>query len=783
MADPQVLLLIIVFLPLAAATLALLVGRFLGAYTGVLMAGSAAVCCGLVLWLLRLSPADAPVVYDYAWMPELGVHFRLRADPFGLFFAMLISGIGTLVGIYSLGYIDPKLAANRLGRYYAALIAFMAAMLGVALSDDLILLFIFWEITSITSYMLIGFWYELEVARKGALTALLVTAMGGLAMMVGFVAIGVVAETFTISQLSEPETLARLTGSPLFVPAMLLVLLGAFTKSAQVPWHFWLPGAMVAPTPVSTYLHAATMVKAGVFLVGRMLPIFAISSLWSPILVIVGLWTFSLSAYQALYETDLKAILARTTLSTLGLIMMIYGLDAPNQDALQMFSHAGYKGALFLVAGIVEHATHTRDLRDLGGLRKAMPITFVLCVLAALSMSGLPPFFGFLAKEALYDALLHNAFLAQAPAAQWGVIALVILSNAFIFAVSFKLIIGIFLGKPSDKAHHAHEASPVLWMPVAVLAVGVLVLGLLGFTNITEHLVNALSSRGHGTEHLHVSLVPHAVGPLVLSLITIALGIVIYRARRSIETAQLRIKAFIPSAQGLWDGFIHGVTWAAENYSRRWQNGSLRWYFIGILGFYVLITLWVMNKVGLHLGQISTSLLAMPWYGAALCGLMILAMFTVVTATTRLGATIALSATGFLVSLMFVVYRSPDILLTQILIETVSTIFVLLILYHMPQFKRDQMTPGNKLLAMGISAGVGVVIFTLLMLTMSPLFRAKDTLGAGYLARTLSEGFGQNAVNVIIVDVRAIDTTGEITVLVVVGLLVYSVLRARRKTT
>jgi NADH:ubiquinone oxidoreductase subunit 5 (subunit L)/multisubunit Na+/H+ antiporter MnhA subunit len=760
------LLVVIVFLPFVASALALLLGRRLGRSTGGLMVVAAMISFTGALYVA----VQGGGAFERPWIDGLNINLALRGDNFGLFFAMLVAGIGTLVGIYSCAYI-PKLEPARIGRYYAALIAFMGAMLGVSLSDDMILLFVFWEITSITSFILIGFWYEREEGRKGANTALQVTALGGLAMMVGFVMVGVITGTFSISALQESDALRQtLTTSPLFTAALLLILAGAFTKSAQWPFHFWLPNAMVAPTPVSTYLHAATMVKAGIFLLGRMLPIFGSNELWTPIVATVGGITFALASYHALMETDLKAILARTTLAILGLVTMLYGLKLADQDVLQIFSHGAYKGALFLVVGIVEHATHTRDIRELRGLRHKMPITFVLLILASLSMAGLPPFFGFLAKEALYAGLLENQ--------QWFVIAVSVVSNAFIFAVSWKLIIDLFCGEPSEKASHAHEAGFWLWMPPAVLAGIATVMGLISHT--TGELVNHLSSDTHA--HVHVALIPdlHHPGPLILSLTTITLGIVVFKARHRINAVQAKLDVVAPM-QKVWDLGIAAVTAAAVGYSQRWQNGSLRWYFTMIWLFTVGLATWALMHFGLSLNDVTISTATMQWYGVGVCALLAVAGMTVVRSKTRLGAAIAMTATGFLTALLFLVYRSPDIVLTQILIETVSTIFILLILLYMPAWTPDRLSPSVKLMNVFTAVVVGVLMFVFVLMVTSEQFRQPDNLAADYLTRALGDAGGANAVNVIIVDFRATDTTGEIAVLVLVGLLVYGMLRSRRR--
>jgi NADH:ubiquinone oxidoreductase subunit 5 (subunit L)/multisubunit Na+/H+ antiporter MnhA subunit len=772
---PQLELLLpaIVFTPFGAAALALCLGKFAGKRTGVLMVLSAA---GSFLGCLQLVAIQTPVGFMRGWIPGLSVALSFRGDPFGLFFALLISGIGTLVGIYALGYM-PSLAPRRLGQFYAALLAFMGAMLGVALSDDLILLFVFWEATSVTSFILIGFWYEQEEARKGAWTALQVTALGGMVMLAGFVLIGLTCGTYSLHQLIQSRELqARLVDSSAFVPALLLILAGALTKSAQWPFHFWLPRAMVAPTPISTYLHAATMVKAGIFLLGRMLPLFGGAGPWTAILVPIGLVTFLLGAYQALTETDLKAILARSTVSTLGLFTAIYGLATPDQDALGIFAHATYKGALFLVAGIVEHATHTRDIRQLGGLRTRMPVTFSVAVLAALSMAGVYPTLGFHAKEALYESLLHGPRLAGSA---WQEVVLVacVAANALIFAAAARFVSGVFLGKPSAHAGHAHEASPILWGPPALLAGLALLMGLAA--PVTEQMVGALSSRPGAA--LHVSLAPAMGGPLLLSAATFCLAVLCFWARDGLDALRRGRPAWLGTEQ-IWDVAMAGVVSGATAFSSRWQSGSLRWYLSGSLMFTVGLSGLALWHGGLSLRDVVVRFEEMQWYGVALCAMLTASAVMVVRSRTRIGAALSLAANGFLTATLFVVYRSPDILLTQILIESVSTIFILLVLYFMPPFRTDGFSPMRKAFNVAVSLAVGLCIFVFIMFSTSPAFRETNNLAADYLTRSLAEAGGANAVNVIIVDFRAIDTNAEITVLMVVGLLVYGLLRSRRRS-
>lgn len=767
---------IIVFGPFVGAGVALLLGRMLGRQLAALMVAIAAI--SFTLGVLALSAP--PLVFVREWIPGLNIALSFRADPFGILFASLISGIGTLVGLYSWTYI-PELPAARLGRYYAALLAFMGSMLGVALADDLMLLFVFWEITSISSFLLIGFWYEQESARKGALTALQVTALGGLVMMVGFLMLGLITGTFSLTKLAQPEIRQQLAASPLLVPTMLLILVGALTKSAQWPFHFWLPGAMVAPTPVSTYLHAATMVKAGIFLMGRIFPLFSGTPEWANVLVPLGLITFLLGAMQAFVDTDLKGILAKTTLSTLGLVTMLYGLGAAGQDALQILTHATYKGALFLVVGIVEHATHTRDIRQLGGLRAKMPITFIVGLLAAASMMGLPPFFGFLAKESLYGMLItamqpagHGPVLTG-PVPIEVILGLIVLANAFIFAVGCRIIIRVFLGNNGSHTHHAHEAGIMLWLPPAILASLALGFGLMA--PAAEYVANTFSSAPAG---LHIALIPTHMEPVWLSLATMTLGIMLFLLEPPVVRWCAANKGTL-TMQRVWDDMLALVTKIAISFSIRWQNGSLRWYLSGSLLFTVLLSGFAMWRGNLGIRHVPISLAEASWYGIALCVFLSVSAIMVVQSTTRLAAALALTANGFITGLTFVLYHSPDILLTQILIETVSTVFLLLILYRMPIFRSDGLAPLQRFFNLSIAVAVGFIMFSFIMLSTSPHFRETKNLAADYFARSLTDAGGANAVNVIIVDFRAMDTNGEIAVLVMVGLIVFGLMNARRR--
>jgi multicomponent Na+:H+ antiporter subunit A len=789
MLDPGLQLLGGVTLPFAAALLVLLAGRALGRLCGWLVLGAALGSVAL-LGGLALAPGPAPT-FHYEWMPALGVSLDLRGDPFGLFFALLVSGVGTLVATYAIAYLSGE-APPALRRFFAALATFMGAMLGVALADDLIFLFVCWELTSLSSFTLIGYRFEDETARAGAVKALLVTALGGLVMSVGFLLVGQLAGTFSLSSIvSDPATVAAVLHSPLAGTALVCILAGAFTKSAQFPFHFWLPRAMVAPTPVSAYLHAATMVKAGVFLIGRMLPIFGDHALWSPLLVTVGTVSLLLGAWQTSREFDLKAVLARSTGATLGLIVLLYGLKAADQDALQMLSHALYKGALFLVVGIVEHRTHTRDLRELGGLGRRMPVVFAVFAVAALSMAGVPPLLGFLSKESFFGAVLESPVLA--PWARVAVMSACVTASAFLIVAAWRMTTGIFLGEPHAKGargHHGPEdhaeghdhAEPMLVGPPLVLASGAAALGLLGAGPFTANLVSHLSSKAGA--HLSLSLLPHPGGALYASLAAFALAALLHRGRGALASLADRLRGG-PTADSIWDGAIAGIQKTGEIFSRRWENGVLRWYLGATLACLPLLAYWTLGRVGLSGHDIRASFEEVSWYGLLCCAMLAVATIAAVRARTRLAAAITTTVVGFVVAMLFVVYRSPDILLTQVLIETVSTIFLLLVLVHLPPFRLPDLAPASRLVHAAVSAAVGLCVTGLVLLAMTPGLRETDNIATrpgGLLAKALAEGGGANAVNVIIVDIRATDTTGEITVLVVVGLCIYGLLRTRRRT-
>ncbi|CUX17187.1 Na(+)/H(+) antiporter subunit A (fragment) [Agrobacterium sp. NCPPB 925] len=518
-------------------------------------------------WIIAIAPAFAFVHFalmlpqiaaggvvtgGYAWVPSFNLSFSWFIDGLSLTFALLITGIGVLIVLYAGGYMKGH---PQQGRFLSFLLLFMGAMLGVVVSDSLLMLFVFWELTSITSFLLIGFDHERAASRRAALQALVVTGGGGLLLLAGLIFI------WDISGLTQLSMLVRggdiLRDSPFYLAALLLVLGGAFTKSAQFPFHFWLPNAMEAPTPVSAYLHSATMVKAGVYLLMRFNPVLGDTAAWQILLPFFGGLSMLTGALLAVRQTDLKLMLAYTTVSSLGLLVMLTGFGSDHAieaAVLYLVAHSLFKGALFMVAGIIDHETGTRDVTRLGGLRKAMPITFAAALAAAISMAGLPPFFGFLAKEEIYYALAHGNPRAVL------FTGIAIIGNGLMFAVAFAVGLKPFLGKPVKTPKHAHEGPLLLWLGPALLALKGLTTAL--FAGIAHFYISAPMASAIAGEPrpVEISLIPHIGVPLSLSLLTVALGIALYTKLSAVRSLMDRsFKALGP-----------GRTGALMSSSKRW---------------------------------------------------------------------------------------------------------------------------------------------------------------------------------------------------------------------
>ncbi len=734
-------------------------------------------------WVLALIPAaifvhfagfaagiaeGTAVTGGYTWVPSFDVRFSWLIDGLSLSFILLISGIGALIVLYAGGYLKGH---PHQGRFFSFLLMFMGSMLGLVASDSFLMLFVFWELTSITSFLLIGFDHHREAARRAAFQALVVTGGGGLFLLAGLIVLWNISGVTQFSALASLGPMVK--ASPLYLAALLLVLGGAFTKSAQFPFHFWLPNAMEAPTPVSAYLHSATMVKAGVYLLMRLNPVLGGTPEWQLILPVFGAATLVIGALLAVRQTDLKLMLAYTTMSSLGLLVMLTGFGAPyaiEAAVLYLVAHSLFKGALFMVAGIIDHETGTRDVTRLGGLRSAMPLTFAIALAAAISMGGLPPFFGFLAKEEVYAALSSSDLRSIVFA------VLAIIGNALMFAIAFAVALKPFVGKPVPTPRHAHEAPILLWLGPAVLALAGLAAAVLSGT-VHAMISTPMASAIAGVPRVvAISLVPHIGVPLALSALTVVVGIALY-------IGLARVRAGVASALA-WIGWgpdrgfdqaISGLVRLSFAITRRLQNGRLDSYmtmtFVAI-AVVLLVPPFVFGE--LALAPVFPSI---PLHELAIMIIAVIGLFAVVLAKDRLTAIVSLGIQGFSVAVIFLLYGAPDLAFTQFMIETLAVVILALVMTRLRLSPSDhrpfRQTLPDAAIALACGLGAGLL---LLKVTQVPFDTALSDFFAQY-SKTIAHG--ANIVNVIIVDFRGTDTLGEIAVVMIAGLAILSLVRLR----
>ncbi|MDP8960910.1 MAG: DUF4040 domain-containing protein [Actinomycetota bacterium] len=704
-----------------------------------------------------------------AWVPALDVAVAVRVDGLSLLMLAVVEGIGVLVLLYSATYFGDQ---PGLGGAAGALTVFAGAMAGLVVADNLFLLFVFWELTSISSYVLIGFDHRERRAREAAQHALLVTAGGGLAMLAGFVLIGQAAGTYTLNSIlaTPPDGTAVGVG-------LGLVLVGAFTKSAQVPFHGWLAGAMVAPSPVSAYLHAASMVKAGVYLIARFAPAFAgLYGFWRPLVVGVGLVSLLHGAARALRQYDLKLLLAYGTVSQLGLMVALVGAGIPGLTAAGLaviLAHALYKAALFLVVGVVEHETGARDIRALSAVGRAMPVTFAVAALAAGSMMGLPPLLGYVAKESALKHLVEHAGEEAWTAAVGAVVAGAVLTVAY----SARFLAGGFGAwwtasgeEPVSRPPREAEAAASLASP-AVLAALTLVLGLVPAlaAQLLQPAGVALDARAGGTKF---KLWPGLTLPLGLSVLSLVLGGMLFALRGGVERLQARLET-LPGAEDVFRATVAAIVRLATRTTAILQNGSLPVY-LGV----ILATAVVLPSLGLFRVPFpAINLAAGPLETLAALTLIVAAVATA-RSRRRFVAVLYLGAVGYTMGVVFVLRGAPDLALTQFGIETLIVVVFVLVLRYLPEeFSIPRWRFGRRgRLAVSVAVGLFVGAFTV----VATAARRLPPISEGYLERAVPEAGGHNVVNVILVDFRGLDTLGEITVLTVAALGVASLLAAER---
>lgn len=747
-----------------AAGLAPLLVRYLKSRASWVLCLAPFAACGLFLAQMGHVSDGGTLVYQVDWFTSLGTAFELRLDGLSLLMGILVTGIGGFIVLYAGGYMHGD---KYLGRFYLYLLSFMFAMLGLVLSDNLLLMFVFWELTSITSYLLIGFKHEYKESRWKALQALLTTGLGAMSMLAGFILIGIVTGSYSLSEINSMGELIH--ASPWYAGIVILVLGGAFTKSAQVPFHFWLPNAMAGPTPVSAYLHSATMVKAGIFLMARLNPSLSGSGLWEYTLAIFGSLTLLVAVVLGLFQKDVKAILAYTTLGVLGVLTMLLGIGseyAVKAMVVFLLGHALYKATLFMVAGSIDHETGTRDVLLLNGLRKAMPITAIAGCFAALSMSGLPPFFGFIGKELIYKA----GVMLSGPEMVFLLAAFV--GNLLMMGLALKAGVAPFFGKLDTKRlpKTPHEAPVSMWIGPIVLSVAGLVIGIFPML-VTDALVSPAIAAVQGSEIKQLDLAlwnlvkPNL--PLLLSGITILGGTAVFIYRSKFwDMSDYVLVAIRPyGAEMMYERIFNGVVRFSKWQTKRLQTGRLHDYVFMIVLSTVGLLLWaIIGYGGLQFGidwaQFSPFML-----GVVL--VMIIATMAVVTSNDFVTVLVGLGTIGFGVALIFMYHGAPDLAITQLLVETLTVVLFMFVIIRLPALKRFSRA-ATRVRDGALACTFGGLVTLLVLKAVNIQF---DHPISEHLAEiSYLEAKGRNVVNVILVDFRALDTFGEVAVVMAAAL-------------
>jgi multicomponent Na+:H+ antiporter subunit A len=708
--------------------------------------------------------------YTIEWLPELYLNFSLYLDGLSLFFALLVTGMGALVLVFSGNYMKPYPMKNR---FYFLILLFEFAMLGMILSGNLFTMFIFWELTSISSFLLIGFNNEKPEARNAALQALLITVAGGLAMMAGFILLGQITGTLEINQLLKSGDIIR--NHPHYLPALILVLAGAFTKSAQFPFHFWLPGAMQAPSPVSAYLHSATMVKAGIYLLMRLSPVLGGTPEWKYILTITGAITMVLGGYFAYSQTDFKKVLAYTTISALGTLVLMLGIDTDisiKAAIIFLLVHALYKGALFMIAGLIDKSVGSRDLRKIGGLNKVMPTASMAAIISLLSMAGLPPMIGFIGKELIYEAKLALPDI--------GNILLVagVATNIFMVAISLALVFNLFLGPLKYPGERPKRPAFALTVGPALLAGISLIFGLFP-ARVADFLLSpAIKSIRPTIDSLKLSLWHGFNEVLIVSFITVATGVVLFLLYRKVNPLLTHINNEVITFR-LADTFNKGLNvflYLTKKQTSFIQSGYQRYYLLAIfimtsvLAWYQLFYTWpVIEKFSFSKPGIFELMILL---------LIVSSTLVAVLVRSRLVAILSLGTVGYGIGLLFIIYGAIDVAITLMLAETLVLVLFMVVIYHLPKFTNFS-SKASRLRDAAVALLVGGFMTGLVL--KAEQLNLNPKISEFYVENALPHAHGSNIVNVILVDFRALDTLGEITVLVIAAIGVVALLKLKTK--
>jgi multicomponent Na+:H+ antiporter subunit A len=783
--DPFTVIALAVFLPFALAFMLPLVAKVMKGSIGWYALSVALLSFSLIAWVLPIITHGGTIQGSIRWMPSLGVDLSFYADGLSMMFGLIVSGIGMMILWYSTSYMSKK---EDLPRYYQQLLFFMGAMLGMVFSANTLQLFIFWELTSITSFLLIGYWRDKPASIYGATKSLLLTAGGGLFMLAGFILLRSITGSFELSALlNDPSMILAIKEHPLFLITLILIIIGAAAKSAQGPFYIWLPNAMEAPTPVSGFLHSATMVKAGIYLIARVHPLFSGTEAWFIIVSGLGILTMLLAGFLAFRQTDIKAILAYSTISQLGYMFTMYGYTTYHEPGIgvaaatfHLLNHATFKACLFLVAGIVAHEAATRDIRKLGGLRKEMPITFIIASIAALSMIGIPPLNGFLSKEMFYETsiemghLLGGAFTYIIPAAA-------LLGGVFTFAYSVKFIDGIFLGerKKGHLPEHIQDPSFSMLAPAGLLAGLVILIGL--FPSVATHYLIEPATEGILMKDidLHVKLWHGFTAPLIMTIITLILGALVYTKYNRIGEWQDKISIHYPwlSINYFYDMVVNGAKDRSASFAAVMQPGPVKPYLVSLI--LLFIVLGAIPAFFVKATLIPDNLnFDIPAYEGIILGLVIVSAIATAVFRKYLHAVIAVSAVGYLVSLIYIYLQAPDLAITQILVETLSTIIFLLVIVKIPQTFKEKITAPTMIKDLSISAAVALTVLVLSLNVSQGITAPFESLSYYFIENSLSLAAGHNIVNVILVDFRGYDTLGEIVVLCLAAFGVGNLIRS-----
>ena len=742
-----------VALPFLLAVPAIFLGSALKAAAGRILAFAFLPALGLLGFAPQAMDGE-PITRSWTWVQGLGLELAFRLDGFSLVLTMIVAGIGFLVMFYAASYLG---RAERAGRFYSYLLLFGGAMLGLVLTDNLIALFAFWEVTSICSFLLIGFWDSRKASQDGALKALLVTAFGGMGLLAAVILTGISAGTWTMSAIDWAQLLA----SPAFPWIAGLLLLAAFTKSAQLPFHLWLPTAMEAPTPVSAYLHSATMVKAGIIIMAKFNPLLAGTS-FGNVTMYVGLVTMLFAGWLALRQTDLKALLAYSTVSQLGLLTALLGSGDTFAATVHLINHAVFKAALFMVVGIIDHQTGSRDLRVLSGLGRLLPVTAVLAVLAGISMAGVPPLGGFISKELFLENIVSQGGFA---------IALAVVGSAFTFAYTCRFV-RVFFGPvrlPGGQEFHPPKASLV--MPVLPLVLAAVAFGVFPWHDTVASFFTRLAQPFFGYE-LHALTLWHGFTlPLMLSIGSWVVGATLFGLSESVTRVHRMITPRW-NANTVYYALVRGLVQLAERFTRATQGASF--------ASHLRLILIPAAAIGLSLGfaYLPENITPIPAPLAIALLLGAVGAIGMIVARSRITILVFMSMIGLGTTLTYVLFRAPDLALTQLLIETVTIILFLSGFRFLPLLKRYSRPVHVGGLDAAVGIGVGLSVAVLLLAVQTPIAaRIKDF----YLTFSKSLAGGENVVNVMLVDFRGFDTMGEVTVLTIVAVTIYALLRLRAK--